>query len=210
MNTNSLTITGASSGATQTTNGTGGLTDEYIEGFAFPQQSEYEYAVVIEGGEIYNAGRTLEDIYAYLQFKCRDGETDVFYKSVSGAIETVQGQFYIKAYTSYSTTKTAPFGTLAGGVFFSAQGVWIEGMDSGDDNSVALTDDNGDLQEPTEDQLQGLRVPDLPGVRNAGSGQTESPDRLSARHRTGQDGAGGRLCAPDAAGAHRPGGRQGL
>ena len=149
LDTNSLTITGSSSGATQTTNGTGGLTDAYIEGYEFPQQSENaEYAVIIQGGDVYFAGRTLEDIYAYIQYKCRDGETDVFYKSVSGAIETVQGQFYIKAHTSYGTSKTAPFGTLAGGVFFGAQGVWIEGMDSSDDNSVALTDDNGDLQEP--------------------------------------------------------------
>jgi hypothetical protein len=149
LNTNSLTITGASSGATQSTNGTGGLTDAYLEGYEFPQQSEgSEYAVVIQGGDVYNAGRTLEDIYAYIQFKCRDGETDVFYTSTGAAIVEEQGQFYIKAETGYSTSKTAPFGTLAGGVFFGAQGVWIEGMDSGDDNSVSLTDDNDYIQEP--------------------------------------------------------------
>lgn len=141
------TITGLSSGATADCDSV--MTDVYKEGFEFPQQSEgAEYAVFIQGGDIYQAGRTLEDIYAYIQYKCRDGETDVFYTSTGSAIVEEQGQFYIKAYTSYSTSKTAPFGTLAGGVFFGAQGVWIEGMDSGDDNSVSLTDHATDIQEP--------------------------------------------------------------
>lgn len=140
-------ITGLSSGATADCDSV--MTDVYKEGFEFPQQSEgAEYAVFIQGGDIYQAGRTLEDIYAYIQYKCRDGETDVFYTSDGSDITQEQGQFYIKAYTSYSTSKTAPFGTLAGGVFFGAQGVWIEGMDSGDDNSVSLTDHATDIQEP--------------------------------------------------------------
>lgn len=149
LNVDSTTLTGESSGATVDIDGGAGMTDAYKDGFEFPQQSEgAEYAVFIQGGDIFQAGRTLEDVYAYLQFKCRDGETDTFYTSTGSDIVEEQGQFYIKAYTSYSTTKTAPFGTLAGGVFFGAQGVWIEGMDSGDDNSVALTDNAGALQEP--------------------------------------------------------------
>ena len=139
-------FTGASS--TKTADCDSGLTDDDEMDFNFSLQSVYLYGVVIEGGTVYNAGRTLEDIYAYLQYKCRDGETDVMYTSTGSAIAEVQGQFYITANSGYSVSKTAPFGTLAGGVFFGAQAVWIQGMDSSDNNSIKLTDQGGTLREP--------------------------------------------------------------
>lgn len=139
-------FTGASSTATADCDST--MTDANINGYNFSLQSNYNYSAVIEGGTVYGAAMTLENIYAYLQYRCRDGETDVFYTSDGSSITQVQGQFYITADTDYAVSKTALFGTLAGGVFFGAQGVWIQGMDSSDNNSIKLTDTGGTLREP--------------------------------------------------------------
>jgi len=122
-------FTGANSAATADCDS--GMTDDDELQFNFNLQSFAAlYGVVIEGGTVYNAGRSLEDIYAYLQYRCRDGETSNFYTSDGSAITLVPGQFYITANATYATTKVAPFGTLAGGVFFGAQGVWLQGMAS--------------------------------------------------------------------------------
>lgn len=127
----------------------GGFTDVYKDGFEFTLQSTgAEYAVFVEAGTIYEAGRTLTQTYAWLQYKCRDGETDTFVTSTGAAHTTEEGQFYIRANSSYSATKVAPFGTLAGGVFFGAQGVWAQGMDTSDNNNLKLTDDSGTLRQP--------------------------------------------------------------
>lgn len=141
LNIDTTLITGASSGLTFTISGTAGMTDDDEQQFNFPLQSFTAlYSVVIEAGTVYNAGRTLEDVYAYLQYKCRDGETNVFYTSDGSTITQEQGQFYLTANSGYAVSKVAPFGTLAGGVFFGAQAVWIQGMDSSDTNSIKLTD----------------------------------------------------------------------
>ncbi|RKX63543.1 MAG: hypothetical protein DRP42_07510 [Tenericutes bacterium] len=145
------TILGDSSGATADCDST--MTDANVEGFEFPLQSEgAEYSVFIQGGDIYDAapgnGRTLTQIYSYIQYLCRDGSDHTMYTSTGSAIVEEEGQFYIKARSAYTAVKTAPFGTLAGGVFFGARGVWIEGMASADANNIKLTDDNNDAQEP--------------------------------------------------------------
>jgi len=54
----------------------------------------------------------------------------------SGAVETI------------SLSKVAPFGTLAGGQFFGARGVWIENMHADDANNYQLTDSEGDTHDP--------------------------------------------------------------
>ncbi|MFH1536186.1 MAG: hypothetical protein ABIC96_03925 [Patescibacteria group bacterium] len=152
LDTDPLTITGDVSGATCVTNGVGGMTDDNLQQFNFALQSySAEYSVFIEGGSIYYTGRSLTDIYAYLQYYLRDGQsiTDrVIYTSTGSAITEVAGEEYIKAVAAYSATKSAPFGTLAGGVFFGAQGVWVQGMQSADNNKIKLTDNGGTLREP--------------------------------------------------------------
>ncbi len=125
-----------------------GLTDANTSTFAFTLQSAYTYAIMVEGGSIYEAGRDLDDIYAYLQYILRDGSTYQIYTSDNTAITLLDGQEYIKPKSTYTASKVAPFGTLAGGVFFGAQGVWIQGMVATDANNIKLTDDNGDLQQP--------------------------------------------------------------
>lgn len=125
------------------------MTDTNVENFEFPLQTKgAEYAVFLEGGSIYNAGRSLSDIYAYLQYKCRDGETDSFYTSTGAALETIQGQFYIRPDAGYAAVKGSPFGALAGVTFFGAQGVWIQGMQESDSNNIKLTDAAAQPQEP--------------------------------------------------------------
>lgn len=151
LNVDNTVITGDKSGATCQVNGTGGMTDDNTEDFAFSLQSANNYAVFIEGGSLYNAGRRLSDIYMYLQFYLRDGQSSsqrVIYTSDGSSITQLAAEEYIKAASAYSATKTAPFGTLAGSTFFGAQGVWIQGMDALDNNSIKLTDHSGTLREP--------------------------------------------------------------
>lgn len=140
------TITGASSTATCVASGN--LVDANTATFAFSMQSAFAYSVFIQGGNLYEAGRDLDDIYAYLQFLVRDGASGTFYTSTGTAIVEVDRQEYIRSISTYAATKVAPFGSLAGGVFFGAQGVWIEGMLAGDANNIKLTDDIGTLHEP--------------------------------------------------------------
>lgn len=131
-----------------------GLTDGNTENYNFTLQTAHAYSVFVEGGSIYNdssAGRSLSDIYAYLQYYVRDGQdisTRAIYTSDGATITLVAAEEYIKADAAYSATKAAPFGTLAGSVFFGAQGVWLQGMSSSDNNNVRLTGDDGILYTP--------------------------------------------------------------
>lgn len=50
--------------------------------------------------------------------------------------------------TSTLISKTAPFGTFAGGQFFGARGVYIFNMAGGDANNYSLIDSDGDAQSP--------------------------------------------------------------
>ena len=133
-------FTGDLSGATADCDS--GLTDSNSANFAFEQQSAYPYNVFVEGGSIYNAGRTLLQIYAYLKYVCRDGSTFAIHTSDGSSITIIDGQQYRRAVSTYTEKKQAPYGTFAGGTFFGAQGVWLQGMDSSDANNIQLTDAN--------------------------------------------------------------------
>lgn len=171
------TFTGDISGATLDCDS--GLTDDNTETFAFNLQTAYDYTVFVECGSIYNTGRDLDDVYAYLQYKCRDGETNVFYTSDGSSITEIQGQAYIKAAAAYSANKNAPFGSLAGGVLFGARGVWVQGMASSDNNNIKLTDHNSNLREPyisVDVTVSNTRVGDDIAVYLE-SGTTGLPDK---------------------------------
>ena len=138
-----------------TVNCDSGLTDTNTQNFNFSLQSFSDpnglYSVFIEGGSIYNTGRSLSDIYSYLQYYLRDGQgasSRVIYTSSGTAITQLAAEEYIKADPDYSATKPAPFGTLAGVTFFGAQAVWIQGMRTADNNNIKLTDSGGTLREP--------------------------------------------------------------
>ncbi|HLE49989.1 MAG TPA: hypothetical protein VI791_02520 [Patescibacteria group bacterium] len=131
---------------TTTVNCDSGLTDDNTQNFEFSLQTTGAlYSVFIEGGSIYNTGRSLSDIYAYLQYYVRDGQavsSQTVYTSTGSAITKLAAEEYIKADPAFSATKTAPFGTLAGSTFFGATGVWLQGMSAADNNNIKLTDTN--------------------------------------------------------------------
>lgn len=131
-----------------TANCDSGLTDANTDTFNFTQQTANAFSVIVEGGSIYSAGRTLSDIYAYLQYYVSDGKSTDIHTSTGSAITLLAAEEYIKAVAAYAATKPAPFGTLAGTTFFGAQGVWVQGMVSTDENNVSLTDHGGTLRTP--------------------------------------------------------------
>ncbi len=142
-------ITGDISGAT--VNSDSVLTDDNTFGLAFSQQAAFDYSVFIEGGFIYEAGRSLADIYAYVQYRLRDGvdaATTSVFTSNGTAVTLVAAEEYLRADPTYAFTKPAPYGTLAGGVFFGAQAVWVQGMAVADANNIRLTDATPLPQQP--------------------------------------------------------------
>ncbi|MBU0572692.1 hypothetical protein KKH23_02905 [Patescibacteria group bacterium] len=167
------------------------LTDNNSQNFEFTLQSTGAlYTIFIEGGSIYNAGRSLADIYAYLQYYVRDGQNiseRTIYTSDGTAITKLAAEEYIKAVdvTAYSATKPAPFGTLAGTTFFGAQGVWLQGMTSTDNNNIKFIDAGtsptwvGTLREPDPSinlTISNTRVGDRIAVYLE-SGSTTLPDK---------------------------------
>lgn len=139
-----LTITGAISGATAVASQN--LQSAHTMTKLFTQQTAYPYDIIINAGDIYNAGRTMSQVYEYLKFITQENSTFSMYTVVSGVITTLDGEEYIQAYTGYTPVKSAPFGTFAGGTFFGAQGVWVEGLASG--QSYQFIDSNGTSRSP--------------------------------------------------------------
>jgi len=115
-------------------------------GKAFTQQSEYPYDVIINC-----AGMTLASVYQYLKSVTREDSTYSMYYVATmnpASISRLDGEEYQRAYKTYALSKTSPFGTFAGGVFFGARGVWVENMDSGDSQAYQLTDAGGNTRTP--------------------------------------------------------------
>jgi len=143
---NTDTILGDSSGATCTLSA--GLTDDNTEGYAFPLKVTAQYTVFISGGGIYEAGRSLADLYMYLQYVRSDGKTDTVYTSDGTGITEVEAQAYIKADPDYGTAKATPYGSMAGVLFTGARGVWVQDIDSADNNNLSLYDDTNTNRAP--------------------------------------------------------------
>ena len=170
---------GISSGATADVDS--GLTDDNLLNYEFTQQATgATYAVLIEGGFIYNAARSLSDIYKYWQFYVRDGqgatERNIF-TSDGSTILLVAAEEYIKAVAAYTAVKPAPYGTLAGTLLFGAQGIWVQGTASVDD--LRLTDNAGTAQQGTPSvlvQVTNTRVSDVINVFLE-DGSTGLPDK---------------------------------
>jgi len=76
--------------------------------------------------------------------------------------------------TTITPSKTAPFGTFAGGKFFGARGVWITNYDATDANSFELVDSEGVRQTP----------PATIAIKVTG---VESGDRVSVFKATGDN-----------------------
>jgi len=112
----------------------------------FEQQTAYPYAVIVNAGDIYAAGRTLAQVYEYFKYACQASSEFEMYTVVSAVITILDGEEYTVAYTGYVPSKAAPLGTFAGGKYFGAQGIWVEGMAFG--QSYTFKDSNGVLRDP--------------------------------------------------------------
>lgn len=141
---NALVITGDLSGATCTASQN--LQSAHTMNKNFSQQSAYPYDAIIEAGSIYEAARTLANVYEYLKFLTQEDSSFDMYTVVASVITILDGEEYIQAYTGYTPVKAAPFGTFAGGKLFGAQGIWIQGMAA--DQSYQFIDSNGVTREP--------------------------------------------------------------
>lgn len=156
------------------------MTDDNLLSYNFTQQSAFPYSVLIEGGALYNTGRALKDIYQYLQYYIRAGQniTDkIIFTSDAATVTQVAGEEYIKAKSGYTATKPAPYGTLAGTLFFGAQGVWVQGTAAVDD--LRLTDDTPATQQGTPSvvvTVGNTRVSDVVTVYLE-DGSTGLPDK---------------------------------
>lgn len=87
------------------------------------------YDVVIDGN-----GKTMPEIYEYLKYATQHNS--------AVTINADSGEEYLGADPSYIKVKKAPFGTLAGGVFFGARGIWVENY-SGADFELISSDGSG-------------------------------------------------------------------
>ena len=141
---NTKTITGDISGATCVASQN--LQSAHTMNKNFEQQSAYPYDVIINAGDIYAVGRALAEVYQYFKFVCQEESTFAMYTVVTGVITVLDGEEYIIAYSGYVPSVPAPLGTFAGGKYFGAQGIWIEGMATG--QSYQYTDSNGVIRQP--------------------------------------------------------------
>jgi len=109
----------------------------------------------------YNNGTRIWDVLL------DDPETDLFDQSetvsVTGGtgtgttdgcsyIDPMEGQLYKIAYEGYAQSKPSPFGTFAGGIYFGAQGVWLDDMHADDVQNYQLIDSDGATQYPPNKQ----------------------------------------------------------
>jgi hypothetical protein len=85
-------------------------------------------------------GLTLLQMYEYLKYASM-GTSSV-------QLDGIDGEQYISCDPAYAPVKAAPFGTFAGGKFFGARGVWIEGYADSDAKNFQLIDAAGDTQTP--------------------------------------------------------------
>ena len=93
-----------------------------------------DYDVVIDC-----AGRPMTQVYEYLKYVTRWGETTL-------QLNGDDGQVYRSANQGvYAEVKVAPFGTLAGTTYYGARGVWVENYLSPD---FELIDATGTTQAP--------------------------------------------------------------
>jgi hypothetical protein len=95
------------------------------------------YSVSINGG-----GNSTADVYKYLKYITRRENTAV----IGTPASTDEGRFYQAANASFTQVKKSPFGTMAGGTFFGAQGVWLYG--TSDPNKRELKDNTGATHTP--------------------------------------------------------------
>jgi len=90
---------------------------------------------LFKGQIILSGGCTVAEAAQYLQYVCREASTT----TINGA----DGWRYRALDASYDPNAAAPFGAVAGGKWFVAQGWWLEGVLAGDSQNYQLTSHDG-------------------------------------------------------------------
>lgn len=104
--------------------------------------------------EIDCAGRSMTQVYEYLKYVCRYGETTL-------QLDGDDGQEYRCCDEgNYAEIKEAPFGTIAGGVVYGARGVWFTNYLA---PNFVLIDASGTTQAPPDYQKVNCNHPSLSG-----------------------------------------------
>lgn len=106
-----------------------------------------DYDVIIDTG-----GKTVAEMYEWLKFVTQRGYTSSpaqletglsstpYDASVDTADTNIDGEQYIALLDNFTPVKASPFGTFAGGKFFGARGVWIQGYPAADAQNYQLID----------------------------------------------------------------------
>ena len=85
-------------------------------------------------------GLTLLQMYEFLKYAAMRESPEL--------LDGEAGEQYISCDPTYAPVKASPFGTFAGGKFFGARGVWIEGYADADAKNFQLIDASGATQTP--------------------------------------------------------------
>ena len=85
-------------------------------------------------------GLTLLQMYEFLKYAAMRESPEL--------LDGGDGEQYISCDPTYAPVKASPFGTFAGGKFFGARGVWIEGYADADAKNFQLIDASGATQTP--------------------------------------------------------------
>ncbi len=181
------TITGSTSGAYCAANAN--MAKAHTVQKQFEQASLKNYDVCINCATL-----ELTKVYEYLKYVTRISSTFTTYgMKMTGAalaFNNLAGEQYITAYNdldtpanTYSAVKASPFGTFAGGKFFGARGVWIEGMADADIQNFQLIDSDNVGQNPPNKQavtIENLLSGDRVAVFRTSSGTTINKEMYSA------------------------------
>ena len=95
---------------------------------------DYDVEIVCDGGHV-------SEMYEACKYVTREGSTTQLFSD--------DGQEYLYANAAYAPVKSSPLGTFAGGKFFGARGVWIQGYHADDAQAFQLiSSDNTTVNPP--------------------------------------------------------------
>ena len=99
-------------------------------------------------------GESVLETYQLLKYITRHGSFE--------SVDSVDGQQYLAADAGYTAVKAAPFGSFAGGTFFGARGIWLEGTLTA---AYILVDSSGSQQSPPNYQKVQVDHANLSGTQ---------------------------------------------
>jgi len=155
---NTNVITGATSGATATANGSPSTISTISKDIGDGNGNQ-PYNAVIFLNRRNTGAQTLVKMYEWIKFRTRSLEAggeppDPEFNLIGGPGSATgrAGRIYVTLSSTYALVKASPLGTFAGGTFFGARGVFIQNMAAADIRSYQLIDANGTLRFPPNQQ----------------------------------------------------------